>query len=180
MAQILEDTRQQQHHGDKHANKHAWWGAHGVEVERRKLDFGDYMRADGTSNIAIDTKRSIEELAGNVGRDHDRFVRELERARESGWRLVVMVEVGRPYKALADVNGWTPYVCRRCRWYKDRACSPHGSDRCRSYRTKPMQGPTLYKMLKTLERKHGAVFEVCPPGKAARRICEILGVAYGE
>ena len=43
-----------------------------------------------------------------------------------------------------------------------------------------MQGPTLYKMLKTLERKHGAVFEVCPPGKAARRICEILGVAYGE
>lgn len=178
MATIIEDTRQQQRHGDKHANKHAWWDAHGVEVERRKVDFGDYIRADGSSNISVDTKRSLDELAGNVGRDHARFVRELERAREAGWRLVVMVEVGHPYRDLEDVNRWTPYVCRRCPHYTSHECTPHGSDRCRRFRSKPMQGPTLYKMLRTFEREHGVVFELCAPGRSARRICEILGVGY--
>ena len=180
MATIIEDTRQQQRHGDKHANKHAWWEAHGVDVERRKVDFGDYIRADGTSNISIDTKRSLDELAGNVGRDHARFVHELDRAREAGWRLVVMVEVGHPYRDLEDVSRWTPYVCRRCPHYTSHECTPHGSDRCRRFRSKPMQGPTLYKTLRSLERDHGVIFELCAPGRSARRICEILGVGYGE
>ena len=178
MATIIEDTRQQQRHGDKHANKHAWWGAHGVDVERRKVDFGDYIRADGASNISVDTKRSLDELAGNVGRDHARFVRELERAREAGWRLVVMVEVGYPYRELEDVNRWSPFVCKRCRFYRDRTCRPHSSERCRAFRAKPMQGPTLYKMLRTLEREHGVIFELCAPSRSAERICDILGVGH--
>ena len=95
MAKIYEDTRQQ---SGKHENKARWWEGHGVEVERAKLDFGDYMAADGSSNIVVDTKRSIDEVAMDCGRDHARFVREMERAKAAGCRLVVLIEVGRPYK----------------------------------------------------------------------------------
>ena len=41
MPKIFEDTRQQVAHSDKHVTKHRWWAAHGVEVERVKLDAGD-------------------------------------------------------------------------------------------------------------------------------------------
>ncbi len=178
MIQIYEDTRQQQAHGDKHANKHAWWTSHGIEVERLKLEFGDYIRADGSSNIAVDTKRSLDEVAGNVGREHERFVRELERAREAGWRLVILIEAGGRYKDLQDVNGWVNGACQRCQYYKMKSCKPHGAPACKRYRRKPMQGVQLYKIMRTLERKHGCIFEVCPPSKAAQRICDLLGVGY--
>ena len=83
MQQILyEDTRQVL---GKHDRKNEWWRSHGVEVVRRKLDFGDYM-VDG-SNVSVDTKRNISEVAMDCGRDHDRFAREMDRAREAGYRL---------------------------------------------------------------------------------------------
>lgn len=180
MIQIIEDTRQQTSHGDKHVNKHVWWAAHGIEVERRKVDFGDYVRADGASNIAVDTKRSIEEVAQNIGRDHARFVRELERARDAGWRLVILIEVGRPYKDVNDINGWTSGACRRCTYYRSHQCKPHGEWWCRMHSRKPMQGTTVVRIMRELERKYGCRFEVCPPSMSARRICELLGVDYGE
>ena len=89
MAKIYEDTRQQVHDGDKHAAKHEWWAAHGVEVERRKLDFGDYM-AEG-SNRSIDTKRDIYEMMANIGSGYRRIDHECARAREAGYRLVFLV-----------------------------------------------------------------------------------------
>lgn len=175
MAQILEDTRQQ---AGKHENKARWFADHGVEVERRKLDFGDYMDASGSSNIAVDTKRSIDEVAMDCGRDHERFVREMERARAAGFRLVVLVEVGNPYRAVADIDGWVSGACKRCDLYRIRGCDPRESGGCAQYRSKPMQGTRLVKIMRTLEERHGCRFETCPPSRAAQRICALLGVAY--
>lgn len=66
------------------------------------LPFGDYM-LEG-SNISIDTKQDVQEVAGNIGRDHARFVRECDRARAEGYRLVILVEepprVQRPLEAM--------------------------------------------------------------------------------
>lgn len=171
---IYEDTRQQ---AGKHENKNRWWAAHGVTIVRRKLDFGDYA-TDG-SNVIVDTKRSIAEVAMDCGRDHDRFVREMERAREAGYRLVVLAEVGGPYKSTDDVRKWVSEACRkRCERYRMRTCDPLMSTSCTAWRRKPMQGPTLMRIMRTMESTYGCRFEFCPPARSALRICELLGVDY--
>lgn len=174
MPKIYEDSRQQVAHGDKHAAKHAWWARHGVEVVRMKLDAGDYM-AEG-SNVLVDTKRSIAEVAMDVGRDHKRFAHELDRAAGAGCRLVVLIEVGGTYRELEDVCRWTAIPCQRCDRRRCGACDPRGSMRCQRYRAKPMQGPTVYRIMRSLERDHGCRFELVHPASSARRICELLGV----
>lgn len=174
MPDIWEDSRQKV---GKHERKRLWFEAHGIEVERCKLDTGDYERADGASNVLIDTKRSLDEVAMDVGRDHARFVRELDRARDAGCRLVVLIECGAPYKELDDVARWYPQPCRKCQ-YRSSWCEPRAHGRCGRFKRKPMQGPTLLSIMRTLERTHGCRFEIVHPARAASRICELLGVKY--
>ena len=170
---IYEDTRQQK---GKHESKRAWFEAHGIEVVRKKLDAGDY--ATDQSNILIDTKRNLAEVAMDVGRDHDRFAREMERARDAGCRLVVLVEVGFPYRSTEDVTKWVNDTCKRCDYYRRVLCEPSASGRCRRYRSKPMRGSTMAKIIQSMERDYGCRFEYVNPRYAARRICELLGVSY--
>ena len=173
--EILEDTRQQVHHGDKHAAKHAWWAAHGVTVTRRKLSFGDYM-AEG-SNVSVDTKASLDELSGNLGRGHRRFRAECERARDAGCRLVVLVETVQA-STIADVRKWTHGHCRKCRTRGASGCKPlERTGGCPKHRTaKPLQGPRMADTMEAMERHHGVRFEFCDPRESAARICELLGV----
>lgn len=161
------DTRQQE---GKHAHVDRWLGAHNVAFEYRKLDFGDYMTE--TSNISVDTKRDVQEVANNVGRAHARFVRECERAAAAGCRLVVLVEEHPEYNDRGRLAGWTNRVCLRCQWR--RYCT-HG---CERFRARPIQGATVAKIVATLEERHGVRFEFCRRGDTARRICELLGVDY--
>lgn len=173
MEQILyEDSRQQQ---GKHNRKNVWWKSHGVHVERKKLDFGDYM-VDG-SNVSVDTKRNLAEVAMDCGRDHDRFAREMERARDAGYRLVILVEVGGNYRSVDDVVRWTNDVCKRCWEYKRGACKP-SRDQCGKYRRRPMTGKTLAKIMRGMERDYGCVFDFVHPLMAGKRVCEWLGVRY--
>lgn len=166
------DTRQQ---AGKHVNIDRWLAAHGVPFEYRALKTGDYMRADGTSNIYIDTKRGLDEVAQNVGRDHARFVRELDRARDDGCRLVVLIEVGAPYTTLDSIARWKPQPCRRC-VLRGNQCDPLANAHCQRLKRKPMQGPTLLRIMRSLERDHGCRFELCHPAHSAERICELLGL----
>ena len=170
---IYEDTRQQE---GKHGTKHEWFERHGIELVRKKLDFGDYM-VDG-SNVSVDTKSGIAELAMDVGRDHDRFVREIERASEAGYRLVILVECGAPYRSIEDVAKWTNIACRRCDYYRRLICDPAAGGRCKKYKRKPMRGTTVSKIVQSIAREHGCRFEFVHPAHAAMRICELLGVSY--
>lgn len=180
MATIFEDSRQQVHHGDKHAVKHAWWADHGVEIVRRKLSFGDYM-ADG-SNVSVDTKRNVDELAQNVnGKSHDRFRRECLRASDAGYRLVVLVENELGYTTAADVARWMNTHCVKCHYRAAMKCRPMSpSGRCVRHGTrKPIQGPRLVKAMATMGERYGVEFIFCTPSDSARIVCELLGVAYG-
>ena len=174
MPRVIEDSRQQ---ASKHSHIEAWMNGHGVDFlpRARALPFGDYIaeNEDGTpyGNISIDTKKDVQELAANVGREHDRFVRECERARSAGYRLVVLVESASRYNDRAQLAKWVSGVCRRC-----RKCTPTTSKGCAEHRVKPMQGPTLVKILGALERRHGARFEFVSKRGCARRICELLGI----
>ena len=174
MPDIYEDSRQK---AGKHENKRKWFEAHGVSIERRALATGDYERADGLSNVLVDTKRSIDEVAQDVGRDHARFVRELDRARDAGCRLVILIETSTPYRTVDDVAKWYPQPCRRCQ-FRGHWCEPRSSGRCGRYKRKPMQGPTLLSIMRSLEEVHGCRFELCHPAHAAARICELLGVNH--
>ena len=71
-----------------------YFDAHGIEYVSKKLDFGDYM-TDEHGKISIDRKQNIDELAKNCTIEHDRFKRELERARKAGAKLVILVEQNR-------------------------------------------------------------------------------------
>ena len=110
---IYEDTRQQ---AGKHNVKHKWFMKHGIELVRRKLDFGDY--AADHSNVIIDTKKDLLELAGNLGKDHERFSRECIRAYEHGYQLTILVETGQ-YSSISEVASWTNTNCRRCMYYRN-------------------------------------------------------------
>lgn len=166
---IYSDTRQQK---GKHINKELWWAGHGVKVETKKLDTGDYT-TDG-SFVLIDTKKDVQELAGNVGRDHDRFVRELDRAVASGHRLIILVEEHPEYEDREKLKSWKSRVCTRC-----RKCNPL-TDQCKAKRRKPMNGPQLAKILDALEERHGARFMFCSRNDSAQIICELLGVRYQQ
>ena len=96
-----------------------------MAVERRKLDTGDYW-AEG-SRYLIDTKKDVQELAGNVGRDHDRFVRELDRATADGKVLVILVEEHPEYQDNRKLATWVSRVCRQC-----RRCDPLNDACCAS------------------------------------------------
>lgn len=145
---------------------------HGVRLVTAKLDAGDYS-APG-SNLLVDTKQGLQEVAGNIGRDHARFSREVERARAAGCRLVILVEEHPEYNADRGRMGlWLPEPCRRC-----RRCDPRRDAGCARYRSRPMQGATVARTIGTMEERHGFRFEFCRKADTARRICEILGIDY--
>lgn len=181
MAVIIEDTRQKVHDGDKHAAKHSWWAAHGVEVERRKLDFGDYM-AEG-SNRSVDTKRDIYEVMGNLGSEYRRLDHECAAARNAGYRLVFLIEAGEKYADPAELAKVKSRYCMKCphgrKAKRISPCNPTDpKSGCakRGGRRKPFQGYQLASRMKMLHDKYGVEFEFCSPFESAKRICELLGV----
>lgn len=169
MPVIKVDTRQQT---GKHAEKHAWLISHGIDLIREKLDEGDYQ-TEG-SNVTVDTKQHMDELAANLTRDHARFARECDRARNRGYRLIVLVEED------IDPWTWTNSRCRECSLRVRLCCHPRQrGEACARYGTaKPAQGNMLTKTMKTMTKDHGAVFDFCSKSETGRRICELLGVDY--
>lgn len=174
---LLIDTRQQR---GKHDIKNEWWASHGVSTSRCTLDFGDYM-LDG-SNISIDTKRDIAEIAKNInGRGHDRFKRECIRARDAGYRLIILVENRENVHDIADLREWTNDHCRCCIEGRRSGCDPNDGGKCERHGTrKPIQGARLARAMSTMSERYGVQFMFCNPQETARIICEILGVRYEQ
>jgi ERCC4-type nuclease len=68
-----------------------YFDKNGIKYETSKLLFGDYMDYN-RPGLVIDRKQNIAELAKNCTVEHDRFKRELERVKEAGAELVILVE----------------------------------------------------------------------------------------
>ena len=172
------DTRQQK---GKHEHKMQWWADHSVHTRVKTLKTGDY--ATDLSNILVDTKRNVAEVAQNInGRQHARFKRECQRAQADGQRLYVLVENTNGYRSITDVCAWENDHCTHCKLRKQHICeprNPHG--KCMKHRTvKPIQGPRLAKAMATMEERYGVRFKFCRPQDAALTICELLGVDYDD
>lgn len=161
------DSRQQV---GKHGHVDGWFASRGVPYFYKKLDFGDYAREG--SNISVDTKKDVQEFAGNCGREHARLVREIERANSAGYRLWFVIEEHPEYNDRHELAKWVSHVCRTC-----RRCDPLVS-KCRARRFKPMNGPTLAKIIAKLESDHHCRVTFCDKRDTARVICDLLGVRY--
>lgn len=154
---IIEDTRQQLHGGaDKHSTKHETWAAMGVLLVRSKLAFGDYSLPPA---VSVDTKRNIQELAGNVHQSHERFKRELIAAHDAGCELVILTENTHGIRSLADLEEWI---------------EPEHEFKARKNAKKRIIGAQLAKACATMHERYGARFMFCAPEESAELIVRIL------
>ena len=128
----------------------------GVPYSVTKLFIGDYQDY-GNPFLIIDRKQSIQELAANCTRDHDRFKRELERAKAVGARLVILVEQNR-YK---DRDNWI-----RVEGIEDIMLwsSPHTT----------IVGEKVYRVLRAWMSKYDLDVQFCDKRNTGKRILEIL------
>lgn len=148
---IVEDSRQQE---GKHENKHKWWSDNGHHLIRSKLPYGDYALPP---KVAIDTKMSMGEIANNIGgtrKEHERFRRELQLAKECGSTLYILVENTDGIRRLSDVQNW----------YNPRL----------KQNPKSITGLRLCKAMDTMQQKYGVTFLFCRPEESAHVITTIL------
>lgn len=97
---IIIDSRE---HEGKNEHVLQYFRDNGIEYINKErygsiaLKVGDYM-SDENKNLSIDRKQSMIELVGNICQQHDRFQREMLRAKELGIKLVILIEHGRGRK----------------------------------------------------------------------------------
>lgn len=136
------------------------------EFERERVDYavtklfiGDYQDY-ANPFLLIDRKQSIQELAANCTRDHERFKRELERAKSVGAKLVILVEQNR-YK---DRDKWIHVedIPDLMLWE-----SPHTT----------IRGEKVYRVLRAWMAKYDIEVVFCDKRQTGKRILEIL---YGN
>ena len=140
----------------------------GINHPISKLMVGDYMNYDNP-RLIIDRKQNLSELCSNVCQDHERFRRELLLAQENEIKIIFLVEHGNGINCLEDVIWWNNP--RRFKRVIDQV-----TGKWKEVETKAMQGETLYKILRTQERKYGCRFLFCDKKDTGKRIIELLEV----
>lgn len=133
-----------------------YFDRNGINHTTSKLLFGDYMDYN-RPGLVIDRKQNIAELAKNCTIEHERFRRELERARLAGATLVVLVEQNR-YK---DRDEWVSVsdVSDLMRW-----TSPHTQ----------VRGEKVFRVLVSWMAKYPLLVQFCDKRSTGRTISEIL------
>ena len=142
------DTREQ-----KYDHVQRYFDSQGIKTVRSKCVVGDYVNLENPM-VVVDRKKDLQEVCGNVCQQHDRFVRELELAKELGYRLIVLVEEPN-ITALPNV----------CSWYNWR----------RKTNPKAVNGKTLYKIMKTMSDRYGVEWQFTKKENCGKRIVELLG-----
>lgn len=153
---ILEDTRNQV---GKHRNIKQQLTALGHQVVRSKLYVGDYQLAN-SGKVSIDTKKDMLELAMDLCRDHDRFRRECEKARDAGIKLIILTEEELPQGGLA-------------KWESPRWKSP-GSGHRMGDPISRVKAETLYKQIHTMSSRYGVEFRFCRRDETGKMIANLL------
>lgn len=142
---IIVDSREK-----KWENIRSYFDEHSVNYTVHKLDVGDYLNTDN-SRIVVDRKRDLQELCSNLSKGDSnimRFTREAARAKESGVRLIVLIE-GTNCKSVKDVCGWkSKYSKHSGKWLNDK--------------------------MFTLTLTYGVEWQFCKRNETAKRILELL------
>ena len=149
---ILTDTRQQK---ENHINK--TFDKHGIIHIRTGLPSADYMALryeEGKGfyldySVLIDTKKDLLELCGNLTKDHDRLVREIDKGHELGCEEFVFIIGDTKIKTIEDIKKWS---------------SPH---------TK-VKGYVLLKIMQTFKEHHNCKFVIVPKKEIGNKVIDLL------
>ena len=79
----------------------AEFDSRGIKHYSSKLFVGDYMSLDNPK-VIVDRKQNLTELTSNVCQDHERFRRELQRAKDAGIQIIILVEHGSGISCVED------------------------------------------------------------------------------
>lgn len=142
----------------------------GVSYFRSKLYVGDYMSLDNP-RLVIDRKKDLQEICGNVTQQHERFQRELIRAKEAGINIVILCEHGHGIECLEDIFFWDN-PRRKDHMYRNVNGKPK-----RIYlpqHKRATSGRQLYRSLSTIQERYNVTFEFCKPSETGQKIVEIL------
>lgn len=148
---IQVDSREQ-----KYDHVTSYFDSQGIKWVKSKCVVGDYVNLENPM-VVIDRKKDLQEVAGNVCQQHERFIRELELAKELGYRMIILVEEPN-ITSLANV----------CSWYNWR----------RRTNPKAVSGKTLYKIMSTISQKYDVEWMFTTKAKCGERIVELLGGTY--
>ena len=146
----IHDTRDQI---GKHKNVESYLAAQGHKVIRSKMYCGDIALFDNQMTC-IDLKKDLQEVAGNLLQQHERFRAECVRAQEAGIKLIILVEHGGAIKSMDDVREWINPRLRT---------SP-----------KAVTGARLAAIMETMATKYGIEWRFCRKQDTGRIIVEIL------
>lgn len=166
---IQVDTRE---HAKEWERIKGQFDALGAQYFRSKCYVGDYISLDN-SRLAIDRKKDLNEICGNVCQQHERFKAELLRAKEQGIKLVILCEHGPDIKNLEDVYFWQNPRKHQIRW--KIVNGKHVKD---VISEKAMDGNKLYKSLCTMRDRYGIEIKFCSKEETGKKIIEILGGSY--
>lgn len=142
------DTREQ-----KYEHVLSYFNTANIKHVRSKCVVGDYVNLENPM-VVVDRKKDLQEVAGNVCQQHERFVRELELAKELGYRMIVLIEE-ESIKSLAEVPSWY-------NWRKKK-------------NPRAISGKQLYKIMCTMADKYGVKWEFTTKQSCGQRIIELLG-----
>ena len=151
---ILTDTRQQkENHILKVFNKR------GIIHLRTTLPSADYMAIRYNQKkglyldytILIDTKKDLEEVAGNLcnTQNHERVKREIERAKELGCEQFYFLIGDNKIKTIEDIEKWS---------------SPHTR----------VRGSTLLKVMNTMQERYDVKFIICQKKNVGQMIVSLF------
>lgn len=149
---ILTDTRQQK---ENHITK--TFDKQGIIHIRTGLPSADYMALryeEGKGfyldySVLIDTKKDLLELCGNLTKDHDRLVREIDKGHELGCEEFVFIIGDTKIKTIEDIKKWS---------------SPH---------TK-VKGYVLLKIMQTFKEHHNCKFVIVPKKEVGNKVIDLL------
>lgn len=128
-----------------------------IPHESTKLLFGDYMDWN-RPGIVVDRKHNIAELAKNCTIESARFVRELERAKKAGARLVILVEQNR-YKTEAGEWISIQQLSDLIYW---------------SSKNTTIRGEKVFRVLMSWINRYNLSVEFCNKAQTGQRIYEII------
>lgn len=128
----------------------------------------------GTYKLAIDTKKSLVEVCGNLcnHKNHERVKDDLLRAKRNGIKIIWLIENTEGIKSIDDLFAKGKYLVQEHDWR-----SVKGVDRWVTTHKTKVTCSTLAKTLYTmsLRDEYDIEFQFCRPDEAGKRIVDILG-----
>ncbi len=127
-----------------------------------KLYAGDYCNLNSPT-ILVDLKKDIEEVIGNLTKDHIRFRNEITRANEEmNCKLIILIRT--PLDSLEDVKN-----------YKVRTFGQfHKNKQLRGKPVSNMDMQVLYKIMSTMQEKYNIEWKFCTRENAGAEIIKLL------